>query len=283
MKVRGWDEKRISWQAHRGGGGLERPDNTLISLDFGWSLGGIPEVDIRLTADNVIVCQHDNDLARTTDAPPEIARREIAKLTFAEIRKYDAGARFAETYRGAKVPALYEVFELMRDDPARMIYVDLKNYDPALFPALKAEFARLVEQYGVAARIIVCSCDYELNAQMHRAVPGIHTMQWIGGGREAQAAVFEELAAKRFACLDQIQFHLNDRDGKNADSWRYTLDAAFLTRALTICTGAEISLQVFPWRAEPEDYFKLLDLGIRWFATDEPSRFCRILNEWKKK
>jgi len=283
MKVRGWDENRISWQAHRGGGGLERPDNTLVSLEFGWRLGGIPEVDIRLTADGVIVCQHDNDLARTTDAPPEIAHREIIELTFAEIRKYDAGARFAEVYRGAKVPALYEVFERMRNDPAKMIYVDLKNYDPALFPALKAEFSRLVGEYGVAGRIIVCSCDYELNCQMHHAVPGIHTMQWIGGSREAQIAVFEELASKRFACLDQIQLHLNDRADGEPDGWRYTLDAAFLKRALDCCTEAGISLEVFPWRAEPQEYFNLLNLGIRWYATDEPSKFCQAMNEWKKK
>jgi len=281
MKVGEWDENRISWQAHRGGGGLERPDNTLIALDFGWSLGGIPEVDIRLTADGVLVCQHDNDLARTTDAPPEIAHKEIAELSFAEIRKYDAGARFAEGYRGAKVPALYEVFELMRDDPEKMIYVDLKNYDPALFPALKAEFSRLAGEYGVAGRIIVCSCDYELNCQMHKAVPGINTMQWIGGGRESQITVFEELAAKQFACLDQIQLHLNDSG--NPDSWRYTLDAEFLKRALVLCTEAGISLQVFPWRAEPVEYFNLLNLGIRWFATDEPSKFCQAVNEWKKK
>lgn len=283
MKVRGWDETRIAWQAHRGGGGLERPDNTLVSLDFGWNLGGIPEVDIRLTADRVIVCQHDNTLARTTDAPPEIANREIAELPFAEIRKYDAGARFAEAYRGAKVPALCEVLELMRNDPGKMIYVDLKNYDPALFPALKTEFARLAGEYGVTERIIVCSCDYELNCQMHNAVPGLNTMQWIGGGQEAQISVFEKLASKRFACLDQIQLHLHDRDGGGRDSWRYTLGAAFLKRALELCTEAGISLQVFPWRAEPVDYFRLLDLGVRWFATDEPSKFCQAINEWKKK
>ena len=108
-------------------------------------------------------------------------------------------------------------------------------------------------------------------------------MQWIGGSSEAQIAVFEELASKRFACLDQIQLHLNDRADGESDGWRYTLDAAFLKRALDCCTEAGISLEVFPWRAEPEEYFNLLNLGIRWYATDEPSKFCQAMNEWKKK
>ena len=68
-----FDPKKIYWQAHRGGGGHEAPDNTLYAMEYGWSLGGIPEADIRVTADREVVCLHDNTLARTTDAPPELA------------------------------------------------------------------------------------------------------------------------------------------------------------------------------------------------------------------
>ena len=273
--------KQIYWQAHRGGGGFERPDNTLTSLNYGWNLGGIPEVDIRLTADGVLVCQHDNTLGRTIDAPADIACREIAQLTFAEIRKYDAGVKFDEKYRGEKVPAFYEVIELLEADPGKMIYADMKNYDAVLFPALKQEFSLLADMYGVASQIIVCGCDYELNCQMHKSVPGIKAMQWIGGTAEQQIATFEKLAGNNFDCLEQIQFHLNDLE-EPAESWRYTLDAGFLKEALEICSKVGISLQVFPWLAEKADLFRLLDLGIRWFATDEPSKFCKIIKEWRE-
>ncbi len=33
----------VQWQAHRGGGGVERPDNTIVSFLYGWDLGGIAE------------------------------------------------------------------------------------------------------------------------------------------------------------------------------------------------------------------------------------------------
>ena len=64
-----FDPEKIYWQAHRGGDGHEAPDNTLCAMKYGWSLGGIPEADIRVTRDHEVVCLHDNTLARTTDAP----------------------------------------------------------------------------------------------------------------------------------------------------------------------------------------------------------------------
>jgi len=272
----------IYWQAHGGGGGFEKPDNTLLSLNYGWSMGAIPEVDIRLTADGILVCQHDNNLSRTTDAPENIAHKEIVELTFEEIRKYDAGAKFDEAYRGEKVPAFYEVIELLQADPNKMIYADLKNYDAKLFPELKQEFTRLINMYAVASQVIICSCDYDLNCQMHKAISGINTMQWIGGSTAGeQITTFEKLAENNFNCLEQIQLHLNELKNPS-DSWRYTLDADFLKNALSICSKAKISMQVFPWLFEKEDLFKLLDIGIRWFTTDEPSKFCNTIKEWRK-
>ena len=272
---------KIFWQAHRGGGGFEMPDNTLASLDYGWNMGAIPEVDIRLTSDNVLVCLHDNSLSRTTNAPRDIASHPIAQLTFTEIRKYDAGEKFNKAYHGQKVPTFYEVLEQLQANPDRKIYVDLKNYAPELFPVLKQEFTLLVNMYEVASQIIVCSRDYELNCEIGKAIPGIKIMQWIGGSAEEQIHTFKKLCDLDFKHLDQIQLHLNDSEHIN-ESWRYTLTPEFLRNALEICSGAGISLQVFPWKAEEKDLLLLLNMGIRWFATDEPSKFCAAVNKWQK-
>ncbi|MDD5728531.1 MAG: glycerophosphodiester phosphodiesterase family protein [Victivallales bacterium] len=282
MNIRETDTEQILWQAHRGGGGAEMPDNTLASLNFGWNLGGIPEVDIRLTADGKLVCLHDSDLSRTTDAPEAVAHKKIPQLSLAEIQKYDAGARFSEAFRGEKIPAFHEVLELLHADPAKMIYADLKTYRPSFFPALKQEFITLINKYELIRQIIVCSSDYNFIRQMREAVPRINTMQWIGGNANKQIATFESLAGINFNCLDQVQLHLNDRNNHNGP-WRYTLEPAFLQKALKVCANAGISLQVFPWQAEKKDYFKLLELGIRWFATDEPSKLCNVIKEWQGK
>jgi len=175
-----FDPEKIYWQAHRGGGGLEAPDNTLYAMRYGWSLGGIPEADIRVTRDREVVCLHDNTLARTTDAPPEIADVPIGELDLAEVRKYDAGRKFRADCAGERIPTVREVFEIMRSDPEKLLYADIKNYDEKLFPMLLDGFLSLARDYGVASRIIVAGRDYALNCRFKELCPEIKTMQWIG-------------------------------------------------------------------------------------------------------
>jgi glycerophosphoryl diester phosphodiesterase len=272
--------KKIYWQAHRGGGGNEAPDNTLFSINYGWSLGGIPEVDIRLTADDKLICLHDDTLARTTDAPPDRANLRIRDITYDEIRQYDAGSRFSEANRGEKIPAMQEVLALLHENPERMIYADIKNYDPEIFPSLLGKFTNLVNEYNVAAQIIACSCDYNLNCQLHENIPGILTMQWIGGNAEQKLEQFTRLADKKFAGLQQVQLHLNLND-EPTEGCFFDISPNELAKALKITEQNGISLQVFPWTFTREAIFSLLDAGIRWYVTDEPDRFCRIINEWQ--
>ncbi|MBR2373418.1 MAG: glycerophosphodiester phosphodiesterase [Lentisphaeria bacterium] len=264
----------IYWQAHRGGGGIEAPDNTICAMKYGWSLGGIPEADIRVTADREIVCQHDNTLRRTTDAPDDIADLPVGKLTLAEIKKYDAGRKFDEKFAGEKVPALREVFEIMRQDREKMIYADIKNYDAELFPVLLEKFSGLVQEYDTATQIIAAGCDYELNCRLHENIPGIKTMQWIGGTPEQRMLKFRELADKDFAGLDMVQLHLRPV-GKTGDNWMYDLPIEDIKYAYSIL-GAR--LEVFPFGAfTPEAIQTLLGIGIKHYATDEPVRFSQIL------
>jgi glycerophosphoryl diester phosphodiesterase len=272
--------KKIYWQAHRGGGGNEAPDNTIFSINYGWNLGGIPEVDIRLTADDKLICLHDDTLARTTDAPPDRANLRIRDITYDEIRQYDAGSRFSEANRGEKIPAMQEVLALLYENPERMIYADIKNYDPEIFPLLLGKFTNLVNEYNVAAQIIACSCDYNLNCQLHENIPGILTMQWIGGNPEQKLEQFTKLADKKFAGLQQVQLHL-DLNNEPAQGSFFDISPNELAEALKITEQNGISLQVFPWTFTREAIFSLLDAGIRWYVTDEPGRFCRIINEWQ--
>jgi len=271
-----FDPKKIYWQAHRGGGGHEAPDNTLYAMKYGWSLGGIPEADIRVTSDHEVVCLHDNTLARTTDAPAEIAERPIGSLTLEQVRRCDAGRKFRADCAGQKVPTVREVFALMRDDPEKLLYADIKNYDEQLFPILLDNFLALAREYGVASRIIVAGRDYALNCRFKELCPEIKTMQWIGRTPPERMQTFRELAAKGFFGLDLVQLHLYIKEDA-ADGWIYDLSLAELREAFQ---ALGTRLEVFPFGAFTKSAIKtLLDLGIRQFATDEPSRFSRCLNE----
>ena len=268
-----FDPEKIYWQAHRGGGGHEAPDNTLYAMKYGWSLGGIPEADIRVTADHEVVCLHDNTLARTTDAPPEIAELPIGELPLAEVLKYDAGRKFRADCAGQRVPTVREVFELMRRDPEKLLYADIKNYDEKLFPVLLDKFLSLAREYDVASRIIVAGRDYALNCRFKELCPELKTMQWIGKTPIERMEMFRELAARDFFGLDLVQLHLYAVEG--AVGWMYDLPLDDLREAFA---ALGTRLEVFPFGAfTPEAIGTLLDIGIRQFATDEPLRFSRML------
>src|SRR5262245_19301782 len=57
------------------------------------------EFDVRRCQDGTLVCLHDATLDRTTDG-----RGELAKITFEQLRKLDAGSRFDPAFRGQRVP-----------------------------------------------------------------------------------------------------------------------------------------------------------------------------------
>ena len=276
-----FDPEKIYWQAHRGGGGIEAPDNTLYAMNYGWSLGGIPEADIRLTADGEVICLHDNTLRRVTDAPDGIADTPAGELTFAEIRKYDAGRKFRADCAGEKVPALREVFELMAADREKMLYADIKNYDEKLFPRLLEAFFRLTEEYGVADQIIVAGCDYELNCRFKKTIPAVNTMQWIGRKPPERMALFRALEEKGFAGLDLVQLHLYIKEDPAPGEWIYDLPLDELRYAVK-ALGPR--LEVFPFGAfTVEAIGTLLELGIRQYATDEPKRFKAALDSCSKR
>ena len=271
-----FDPKKIYWQAHRGGGGHEAPDNTLYAMKYGWNLGGIPEADIRVTSDREVVCLHDNTLARTTDAPPEIAELPVGELTLAEVKKYDAGKKFRADCAGQHVPTVREVFALMRDDPEKLLYADIKNYDEKLFPILLDKFLALAREYGVASRIIVAGRDYALNCRFKELCPELKTMQWIGRTPPERMQTFRELAAKNFFGLDLVQLHLYAVES-TPGGWMYDLSTDELREAFA---ALGIRLEVFPFGPFTKSAIgTLLDIGIRQFATDEPSRFSRCLRE----
>ncbi len=272
-------EMEIFWQAHRGGGGVERPDNTLCAIEYGWSLGAIPEVDIRLTADGVLICLHDDTLERTTDAPAEIAKRPAGELSLAAVRSCDAGCKFAPIYAGEKVPTLDEVFARLKADARRRLYADLKQHDEMMLDRL----AELEARHGCLRQVIVCSNRPEVNRNYKRRFPQIQTMLWVGGTSAQICSTFAEQVRVEFADHDEVQLHLFARPAAAAGEWFFDLPADFLREALAQAGQAGVRLQVFPWTFTNEAIFALLDLGVRGYATDEPQRFREVLREWESR
>jgi glycerophosphoryl diester phosphodiesterase len=115
--------------AHRGASG-SAPENTIPAFQLAVEQGADAfELDVRLTADGVPVVLHDGTLDRTTDAAGP-----LRNLSYAELQKVDAGARFTADHgrtfpfldTAIRVPALAEVFRAFPEVP---VLVEIKEVE----------------------------------------------------------------------------------------------------------------------------------------------------------
>jgi glycerophosphoryl diester phosphodiesterase len=273
MSVKGKNEamRGIRWQAHQNSNS-EMPENTMAALRYAWELGGIPELDIRQTADGIIIGMHDATPKRTTTVPEEDQDKLISDLTFAQIQAWDAGAKFGEQFRGEKVPSLEQVLAVLAEHSEREVYLDFKQAD-------LESLAALIRQYGVARQIIFAHNDHENCKTVKRLVPEIRTMLWIPGRvPEATVRKFEEARQTGFDSLNIIQIHL--ADAETNDAWRYKVSRGFLQEALRQLGEAGLELEVLPFQFDQSSLFELLDMGIRRFAVDEPRVFVETLGRY---
>lgn len=94
--------------AHRGANDTH-PENTLSAFREAIRLGAqMIEFDVDLTIDNHPVIMHDPAVDRTTNGTGI-----VTELSFAEIRKLDAGIKKDIKFAGEKIPTLSEVLEIM--------------------------------------------------------------------------------------------------------------------------------------------------------------------------
>src|SRR3954469_17581829 len=121
---------------HRGNR-AHAPENTIESFAQAVAAGADAiEFDVRVTADGIAVVHHDPTVNRTTDGTGEIAR-----LTFDQLKRLDAGAKFTRDagktfpYRGKghRIPTLDEVIEAF---PATPLLIEIKT--PLASTAVKA-------------------------------------------------------------------------------------------------------------------------------------------------
>jgi glycerophosphoryl diester phosphodiesterase len=200
--------------------------------------------------------------------------RSISTFTYNEVHQWDAGIKFDPKYQGEKVPTIEELFAEMSGHPERQAYLDLKNID------LK-ELGRLIDKYHVNHQIIFCHNNQDNCIKMKEIAAGVRTMLWVGGKPEKIKEKFEIILQNGFKGLDQVQFHLNPDAERPNDRWLYEIGEEYVRYAMALTAQYNVQFQVLPYQFDQKDISRLLDMGIDWYATDEPARFMECVKNWR--
>lgn len=148
---------------HRGASG-HAPENTLEAFQLAMDMGADGfELDVHMSADGELVVIHDETVDRTTDGTGY-----VKDLTLAQLKELDA-CNGMETYRGAKIPTLAEVFDLIRDT-RHIVNVEIKT-DECFYPQIEEKCLALAKEKGVEDRIIYSSFNHHTLIRMRQLKP----------------------------------------------------------------------------------------------------------------
>jgi glycerophosphoryl diester phosphodiesterase len=248
--------------AHRGGAKLA-PENTIVALDNGMSLGSDGfEIDTQLSADGIPVVIHDQTLERTTDRTGP-----VRSLSAAELAKIDAGFHFeiegAHPFRGQGigVPRLDEV--LARYPNARVI-VEMKGGQPELARAV----ATVIKKAGALERTCVGSF-YQGSIDAIRAEhPDVTTS---ASQEEARWTLHRSWVRWPWTrTRPWVAFQLPEKAGRMR-----VVSRAFLRHVHR--EGQAVQVWVVNERADIE---RLLDWGVDGIISDRPDVAVATRDEW---
>ena len=137
---------------HRGASG-HAPENTLEAFRLAMDMGADGfELDVHLSKDGELVVIHDESVDRTTNGTGL-----VRELTLAQMKELDA-CNGMEKYRGAKIPTLGEVFDLIRDTH-HIVNVEVKG-DDWFYPQIEEKCLALAKEKGLENRVIYSSFNH---------------------------------------------------------------------------------------------------------------------------
>jgi glycerophosphoryl diester phosphodiesterase len=236
---------------HRGASAAA-PANTLAAFRLALELGADGfELDVQLTADNELVVIHDYSVDHTTDGSGLVRQK-----TLAELKKLDAGVRFAPRFAGERIPTLREVFDMAGKGP--FINVEIKTASPR-GNGLEPRLIALIREFGLGERLVVSSFNPFALWRMRRLAPDL-----------------------KLALLyaDDLPAYLRDRwlaflSHPNALNPKYTMATEEHVR-----WAQAHGYGLYVWTVDGEaEMRRLAALGVTGIITNRPDVLKRVLSE----
>jgi glycerophosphoryl diester phosphodiesterase len=160
--------RRVLRIGHRGAAGHD-PENTLAAIQKGIALGvDFVEIDLRRTADGVLVVLHDKTVNRTTNG-----KGRVDQLSLQEVKKFNAG-------NGEHIPTLKEVLKVAAGEAGLMLELKVKG--------MAQQTAEVVREAGFRDPVIYASFLHDELQHVRTVEPEASLMVLFGGLSRASVA-----------------------------------------------------------------------------------------------
>lgn len=297
------NKKGLEVIAHRGGKG-QWPEETLYALQQAVGIGvDILEIDVRSTADGVLVLMHNEEVDDTTNGKGSTRtyrfNRDPARPDAKLIGDLDAGYDWPQRgddrpFRGLglKVPTLEQVFETFKASADTRMIVEIKESEPST----ARSFCEMVGRFpGMKDRVLVASF-YDTVLDVVRSHPqcagmatSAATCESIKLSGQISTSKFLKLLGKATPC-GAIKKVVGSMTGEDAPTTAgpkihaiqvpgHVVTKEFVARAHT----PPFNLQVHAWTInDPEQMKKLRDDGVDGIITDYPGTLLEVLGRTRR-
>lgn len=247
---------------HGGGDGLY-PEDTLIAYRKTIAMGAdVVDVDLRVSADGVVTVIHDATVDRATGTPGA-----VAKMTYAELSRLDAGWGFAAAdgshpFRGTGV-TIPSFEQVLTEFPHTLLSVDLKDQSTAMVQPV----CDLLIKHNRLSDVFVGSDGDDQIFAFRKACPTVRTSATLADvflSRDARAA--DDPTFVPAALVDQPPLRLDGKTlvDESSLAWSHAHDVAIL-----------------PWVVNDEkDMKSMIALGIDGMYTSYPDRLLKLLGRY---
>jgi glycerophosphoryl diester phosphodiesterase len=271
-------QPRDVWNIAHAGASSIAPQNTLAAGQTAFDLGAdVWSVDVRRTADGVLILMHDETLDRTTDVEarfPERSPWRVETFALEEIRSLDAGAWFVEDdpfgeiaaghvstddlarFASEPVPTLREALDLVVAYDG-LIDIEIKPIATQDREQIAQRLVDLIVETESADRVMISSFDHDLLHAIGEIDPDLP----LG-------------ALSIFAPPDTLAY----LDNLGADVYLPSL-VAYTDRLLAELAAAGIGVHVWTYNTVDQLDQLARTPGITGIVTDFPQRLAPILEE----
>jgi len=289
---------------HRGAAGLA-PENTLTAFKKAFDLGvDAIELDVQLSADNILVVYHDFTLK------PEITRtpdgewidmwtgRPIKTLSLAELKTYDVGrlqpdTRYARRYPdqkpadGERIPTLKEVIELLLNHPHSkpQLWIEIKT-SPEM-PQVSGQpqavadaVVDLLHNTAFTPRARILSFDWRSLQRIRKIAPAIPTVYLSHiGNRLNNIKPGQAGPSPWTAGFDVDDYGASIPAVINAAGGRYWAAHYKYVTPARLADARKLGLKVYVWTPDRKrDMERLKKIGVDGIITNRPDILRSLLH-----